>query len=75
MLKTFTAALVLLLVPACAPAQAMVRFDPGTKVFRMDAGNTSYVFGVNQRGELQQLYWGGRLGARDSFPVARPMPE
>src|SRR5271166_246854 len=75
MLKAFTFAAILLSLPTFAPAQAMVRFDPGTKVFRMDAGDTSYVFGVNQRGELQQLYWGGRLGARDSFPQARPMPE
>ena len=26
------------------------------------------------RGELQQLYWGGRLGASDSFPKAEPRP-
>ena len=75
MLKAFTFAVVVLCLPALAPAQAMVRFDPGSKVFRMDAGNATYAFGVNPRGELQQLYWGGRLGARDSFPQARPMPE
>jgi alpha-galactosidase len=75
MLKAFTFAALLLSLPALAPAQAMVRFDPGTKVFRMDGGDTSYAFGVNQHGELQQLYWGGRLGARDGFPQARPMRE
>jgi alpha-galactosidase len=53
----------------------MVSFDKTTKVFRLDGGGTSYVFGVNQRGELQQLYWGGRLGATDGFPQAAPMPE
>ena len=52
-----------------------VRFDAGGKVFRLDGGGVSYVFGVNTRGELQQLYWGGRLGAADSFPQAKPMPE
>ena len=30
---------------------------------------------MNQRGELQQIYWGGRLGARIAFPQAQPMPE
>jgi len=75
MLKAFTFAAVLLSLVPFAPAQAMVRFDPGTKIFRMDAGTATYVFGVNQRGELQQLYWGGRLGARDGFAQARPMPE
>ena len=33
------------------------------------------MFGVNARGELQQLYWGGRLGATDSIPQAAPLPE
>jgi len=50
-------------------------FDASTKVFRLDGGSVSYVFGVNARGELQQLYWGGRLGAKDAFPQAKPMPE
>ena len=50
-------------------------FDSAAKVFRLDGGNVSYVFGVNARGELQQLYWGGRLGAQDVFPQAKPMPE
>ena len=54
---------------------AMVNFEPNAKVFRLDGGGTSYVFGVNPRGELQQLYWGGRLAATDSFPQAAPMPE
>jgi alpha-galactosidase len=30
---------------------------------------------VNPRGELQQLYWGGRLAATDSFAQAAPLPE
>jgi alpha-galactosidase len=54
---------------------AGARFDATTKVFRLDGGGVSYVFGVNARGELQQLYWGGRLGASDSFPQARPLRE
>jgi len=75
MLKTFTLALALaasLLASAQSPA---VRYDNASKVFRIDGGNVSYVFGVNPRGELQQLYWGGRLGATDSLPAAKPMPE
>ena len=45
-----------------------VTFDKTQQVFRLDGGNMSYAFGVNPRGELQQLYWGGRLGATDKFP-------
>ena len=58
-----------------AAQPATVAFDSSAKVFRLDGAGTSYVFGVNPRGELQQLYWGGRLGTADTFPQARPMPE
>ena len=37
----------------------------------MDAAGVSYVFGVNQNGELQTLYWGKRLRPADAFPEAR----
>jgi alpha-galactosidase len=50
-------------------------FYPATKVFRLDGGSVSYVFGVNPRGELQQLYWGGKLASSDTFPAAQPKPE
>ena len=65
----------MLLAAVCAVAQSTpLHFDAATRVFRLDGGNVSYVFGVNPRGELQQLYWGGRLGANDSFPKAEPRP-
>ena len=75
MLKTFLSLLLLLSAPLIVFAQNTgARFDATTKVFRLDGGGVSYVFGVNARGELQQLYWGGRLAASDSFPQARPLP-
>jgi alpha-galactosidase len=79
-LKTFSIAVALLVVPQLSPGQssapnASAHFDAAAKVFRLDGGQVSYVFGVNTRGELQQLYWGARLGANDSFPEAKPMPE
>jgi alpha-galactosidase len=76
MLKVLTSVLALLVASAFTSAQpAPGRFDAATKVFRLDGGGSSYVFGVNARGELQQLYWGGRLGASDTFPAAKVMPE
>jgi alpha-galactosidase len=45
------------------------------QVFRLDGGNTTYAFGVNERGDLQPLYWGGRLGPHDAFPAAHSFPE
>jgi alpha-galactosidase len=75
MLKIFSSMLALLFVSLVVSAQpAQVSFDSASKVFRLDGGGSSYVFGVNARGELQQLYWGGRLGAADAFPAAKPMP-
>src|ERR1700722_4957667 len=40
-------------------------------VFRLDGGNTTYAFGVNERGELQQIYWGGRVGEHDVIGPAK----
>ncbi|HKF46232.1 MAG TPA: alpha-galactosidase [Terracidiphilus sp.] len=45
-----------------------------SKVFRLDGGNVTYVFGINSRAELQQMYWGGRLAEADKFPAPTPMP-
>ena len=76
MVKALSAAILFLAVTLGAQAQASsANFDPAAKVFRLDGGGVSYVFGVNTRGELQQLYWGARLGATDAFPQAAPLPE
>jgi alpha-galactosidase len=50
-------------------------FGQSAQVFRLDGGNSTYAFGVNERGELQALYWGGRLSPRDTVPSARSFPE
>src|SRR4029077_3306642 len=59
--------------PAIAEAQTTPAATPQT--FRLDGGPTTYAFGVNGRGELQALYWGGRLGAHDAIPAAHSLPE
>lgn len=74
MLKTFSC-LAVLAASLTLAAQSAPLFDQSAKVFRLDGGNVSYVFGVNPRGELQQLYWGGRLAATDHFGPAVPMRE
>jgi alpha-galactosidase len=77
MLKTFSVVAVLLSLQGAAVAQLQPSsaFDPAAKVFRLDGGGASYVFGVNPRGELQQMYWGGRLAPTDHFAQAEPMRE
>jgi alpha-galactosidase len=56
-------------------AHASVRFDALNRVFRIDAADTTYVFGVNETGQLQNLYWGSRISEKDHFAQARAMDE
>ncbi|HSZ17406.1 MAG TPA: alpha-galactosidase [Terracidiphilus sp.] len=73
MLKTFSG-IVCFALSMTAMAQSG-KFDSQTNTFRLDGGNVSYVFGVNPRGDLQQIYWGGRLAPGDPFPQAAPLRE
>jgi alpha-galactosidase len=66
----FIPALLLLISLATSSSTAQT-----TQVFRLDGGDSTYAFGVNERGDLQALYWGGRLGAHDSIPAAHSQPE
>ena len=62
--------------PACgqqSQVRASVRFDALTKVFRIDAADTTYVFGVNETGQLQNLYWGKHISEKDHFTQAKAM--
>ena len=75
-LKAFTVALVLIAASFAGFAQsAATHFDPAAKTFRLDGGGVTYAFGVSSRGELEPLYWGGRLAATDSVGKAEPKPE
>jgi alpha-galactosidase len=49
---------------------ASVTFEAQTRVFRMEGGNVSYAFGINDANELQPLYWGARLSAGDPLGPA-----
>jgi alpha-galactosidase len=59
-----------LMMPGLLHAQsnsASIRFDTQTQVFYIDAADMSYVLGVNEKKQLQTLYWGKRLNLADSF--------
>jgi alpha-galactosidase len=58
-----------------AESGTSINFDEQTKVFRIDAANVSYVFGVNERRQLQALYWGGRLDSSDVFQAPQSTAE
>ena len=63
-----------LLSPSAAWSTAAA---PGSKppVFRLDGGDVTYSFGVNETGTLQPLYWGERLSAHDQPGPASSMPD
>lgn len=51
-----------------------ISYDAAARTFRIDGGQVSYVFGVNEKGELQSIYWGGRLSGSDTSPAPPPAP-
>jgi alpha-galactosidase len=55
---------------AAQTASSSIRYESTSREFRIDAAETSYIFGVNDDGQLQALYWGKRLGAEDQ--LAKP---
>jgi alpha-galactosidase len=48
-----------------------IHYDPDTHVFTLSSAQVTYAFGVNERGELQSLYWGGHRAPDDPLPSAR----
>jgi alpha-galactosidase len=47
-------------------------YNPDTQVFTLSSPKVTYAFGVNDRGELQSLYWGPGRAADDAVPKAKP---
>lgn len=72
------------LVPATAIAQTPanantlttpVRYVQGVKEWVLTTEHASYVMGLNERGELQFLYWGGKLTGDGDLSAAHSRPE
>ena len=56
-------------------AQVSQGTDPNRTQWRIDAGEMSYVIGVNEQKMLQTLYWGPKLASGATLPAARMHPE
>lgn len=70
------AAMVLVaLVPSVA--RSAIRYDPQTRVFRLDSRDTSYAFRIGADGKLRPLYWGIRRDDAQPFTIvaADPAPN
>ncbi len=57
------------------PAQNSVRPQADRQQWYLDAGEMTYVVGVNEQGILQSLYWGPKLSGRGLVPVAKSLPD
>jgi len=60
-------------IPAGQAHAAEIRYDESTRVFELSAQQVTYAFGVNERGELQSLYWGGRRAPVTPCLLPNPM--
>jgi alpha-galactosidase len=65
---------VLCLFSPSSSAATPITFDEKQRVWCLQSGQATYAFGVNERGELQHLYWGKRIGTQD-LPSAHSSPE
>jgi alpha-galactosidase len=49
--------------------ETLIHFNGVTQVFRIDAADMSYVFGIDEKKQLQAIYWGKRLNPSDAFAI------
>ncbi len=64
-----------LLINYWPTALAAIQYSPEKKVWVLQAGETTYAMGVNERGELQSIYWGGRVARDADFSTPHSRPE
>ena len=64
-----------LLVSYFPKAHAAVQYYPERKVWVLQAGEATYAMGVNERGELQSIYWGPRVMRDADFLPAHSLGE
>ena len=68
-MKSFTL-FVVMIFSSAAMAQT-VRFDPARKLWFLSTRGTSYVLGINEKNQVQHLYWGKGVAADGDFAPAR----
>jgi alpha-galactosidase len=56
-------------------SQSAIHYQADKKLWTLQAGEATYAFGVNERGELQALYWGERIEQDQDLPALHSKPE
>jgi alpha-galactosidase len=61
-------------IPFATPAQetagSPIRYLPSLKLWVIETERTSYIQGVNELNELQQVYWGGKIARASDLTAA-----
>lgn len=70
------ASLLCLLACTATPLMAAsgIRYLASQKTWVIDTDNTTYAVGVNERGELQELYWGAKLTRPEDLGTPHSSP-
>ena len=72
--RRIVATCLMFVLSATALAADAIRFYPEKKLWVLDAGEATYALGVNERGELQSMYWGERIRAEDLPAAVHSLP-
>ncbi len=64
-----------LLLSYWSTARAEINYDSDRKVWVLQAGQVTYAMGVNERGELQPIYWGAQVKSNADFSTPHSRPE
>ena len=62
-------------VTVAAQSGAPNRYLSDRKLWVLDTQRATYVVGVNEAGQLQNVYWGKKLGRDEDFQAAHTRPE
>ena len=75
-MRTRLFSLLLLLTSATSAllAQGSIQYSPEKKTWLLQAGEQSYALGINERGELQAIFWGGHVPSIADIPAAKARP-
>jgi alpha-galactosidase len=64
-----------LLLSYWSTARAEINYNSDRKVWVLQAGPVTYAMGVNERGELQPIYWGAQVKSDADFSAPHSRPE
>ena len=54
---------------------AEITFNAERKLFFLSTSSSTYVLGVNERNEIQTVYWGALIARQADFPATRSTPD